>query len=134
MVALSTCEAESIAGNRALQHALWLHHLLDIMHITTDNPRILFTMDNASAIKIARHKSNTHLRKHIDVWHHHMVHHVQIESIELTHIASKDNKAHILTKPIAPAHFREGSADLVYDRPAEMPTQIKSVTPVHQGV
>lgn len=72
-----------------------------------------FYMDNASAIKIAHNQSKTHLRKHNDVRHYHLVHHVRAASINLQHTSRKTIRADILTKYIAPAYFRTASADLI---------------------
>lgn len=70
---------ESISGSRALQHALWLCRLLNEMSIRPINQPVQFKTDNCSAIKIADHKSKTHLRKHIDICHHHLAHHIRLQ-------------------------------------------------------
>lgn len=117
IIAPSTCKSEYISGSRALQHTLWIRWLLDSMHVTPRAAPSLFYMDSSTAVKIAQHTSKTQLRKHIDVRHHHLVHHVKQKIITLLHISSQHNRFDIMTKPIQRAQFQTAAAVLVQPAP-----------------
>jgi hypothetical protein len=69
VVALSSCEAEYIAGTTAACQAVWLARLLEEMMWTrADTPRIM--MDNMSAIALSKNSILHGRSKHIKTKYH----------------------------------------------------------------
>jgi hypothetical protein len=106
-VALSTMEAEYIALSHAAKEAIWLRRLLAELGILGDTATTILT-DNQAAITFA-HDSQFHARsKHIDIRHHFIRERVKDGDIDITHCASADNCADMLTKALAkPTHLKQ---------------------------
>lgn len=106
-VALSSMEAEYMALAHATKEALWLRSLFADLGLITDGPIQLYA-DNESALAFA-HDSQFHARsKHIDIRYHFVRERIISNEISVTHCASEDNAADILTKPLArPEHTRQ---------------------------
>lgn len=97
---LSSCEAEYITGNRALQHALKLRRLFDSMLIAPEQQTKQFYMDNSSATKISQHQSKSHLRNHLVVRHHHLVCHVRQTTYNYTTPQARQIKQAYSPRPL----------------------------------
>ena len=65
-VALSSTEAEYIAGAHTAKELMWLRHLFGEVGLPDDDPTVLL-MDNQSAITIAKNPQYYDQMKHIDV-------------------------------------------------------------------
>ena len=68
-VALSSTEAEYIAGTHGAKEAIWLRQFLEQIHFPPSSPTILH-IDNQSAIVIAKNPEFHDRTKHIDIRHH----------------------------------------------------------------
>ena len=104
VVALSTCEAEYIAGSLAAQEVLFLRQLLSGL----GRPQIGATtlhMDNQSAISFATNPMMTQKAKHIDIRHHFIRDHTEKGTIAPLYCKSGDNLADIFTKALAKPTF-----------------------------
>lgn len=126
-VALSTCEAEYVAASQALQETLWLRRM--IQQISAKNeienttlPPTTIATDSLPAIKVANHEGKTRRRKHIDVKHHHLAHHVDKRNIQLQHIQSDTNPADAMTKPLGPQAFSQHMTKMISPIPANTAT------------
>ena len=62
-------------------------------------------VDNKSVIKLAKNPVNHERSKHINVRFHFIRDHVKEGSVELLHVASQDQVADILTKPLPKVLF-----------------------------
>ena len=103
-VALSSMEAEYMALTHATKEALWLRTLATDLGFNITGPMSIQT-DNQSAIAFA-HNDQFHPRsKHIDIRHHFVRERIISNEIQVTHCASEDNSADLLTKALArPSH------------------------------
>ncbi|GMF31306.1 unnamed protein product [Phytophthora lilii] len=91
-VALSSAEAEYMPLALATQEVVWLRYLLLEMGFTVEKPTTVY-LDNKSAISIASNHGYTP-RAHF------IRDHVEAKTILLQHVASEDQLADYLTKPI----------------------------------
>ena len=101
-VALSSTEAEYIAGAHAAKEAVWLRQLLTELGQGTSSPTILH-IDNQSAIAIARNPEFHECTKHIDVRYHFLRQVVDDGALELVYTPTQDQVADVLTKGLPPA-------------------------------
>lgn len=103
-VALSTMEAEFMALARTTCEVLWLRQLSQELGIQNHTPTRI-QADNQSAICFAEN-ANFHARsKHIDIRYHFVRERVASHEVELSHCASEDNLADILTKALPRQQF-----------------------------
>ena len=107
IVTLSTCEAEYVAASWCVCHAIWLRRLMSKMELEQKGATII-QVDNRSAIELAKNPVNHERSKHIDVRFHFIREHVKEGSVELKHVASKDQAADIFTKPLSKEIFDRG--------------------------
>ena len=77
------------------------------MRLKQEGPTIIH-VDNKSAIELAKNPVNHERSKHIDVRFHFIREHVKEGSVELRHVASKDQAADIFTKPLSREVFERG--------------------------
>ncbi|GMF22946.1 unnamed protein product [Phytophthora lilii] len=98
-VALSSAEAEYMSLALATQEVVWLRYLLLEMGFKLEKPTTVY-LDNKSAIRIASNHGYTPRAKHIDLRAHFVRDHVEAKTIFLQHVASDDQLADYLTKPI----------------------------------
>ena len=103
-VALSSTEAEYIAGAHTAKEAIWLRQLLSELGLDMSSPTALH-IDNQSAIAIARNPEFHDRTKHIDVCYHFLRQVVEDKSIELEYIPTRDQVADTLTKGLPPASY-----------------------------
>jgi hypothetical protein len=96
-IALSSTEAEYIAGAHAAKEAIWLRRLLSKLGLPDHDPTTL-RMDNQSAIAIAKNPQFHDRTKHIEVRYHFLRHKIEEEEIELDYVPTNEQVANILTK------------------------------------
>ena len=96
-VALSSTEAEYIAATHAAKEVVWLRRLLLKLKQKVEGPTIL-TMDNQSAITIARNPEFHDHSKHIEIWHHFLRQKIEEGELGLEYTPTGDQVADILTK------------------------------------
>jgi len=98
-VALSSCEAETMAGTLCAQDALFARNLLqEILGRELLQPSYVYG-DNVASLFLAQNNSVGQRTKHIDVRHrfmHDLV--VGQKLVELRHVRSEDNSADINSK------------------------------------
>ena len=105
-VALSSCEAEFMAGTEASRQAIWLQDLLaEIMSMSSE--RVVIKIDNQSAIALTRNPVFHGRSKHIHPRYHFIRECVEKGLIEVEHVPGTEQKADILTKALARIKFRE---------------------------
>lgn len=105
-IALSTCEAEYIAGAAAACQAVWLSRLLDdIAGASAQQP--ILKMDNQSAIALSRNPVLHDRSKHIDTKFHFIRECVEHGRIGLDYVKTQEQLADILTKSLGRARFCE---------------------------
>jgi hypothetical protein len=99
--ALSSCEAEYIAGSIAAQEAMWFKNMINDLHIPgLKIDQIPFYVDNQSAIAVAKNPEHHNRMKHIENRMHFLRDCVQNGNISIRWVPSKDNLADFLTKPL----------------------------------
>ena len=98
-VALSSTEAEYISLGSCIQSGLALKSALK--HLGNPPPIPSFIgCDNEGAISIMSNTSHHSRAKHIDVKYHFSRMHVDSKHFDIIHVASRENCADILTKPL----------------------------------
>ncbi|GKB34442.1 hypothetical protein Tco_0879384 [Tanacetum coccineum] len=97
-LAISTTEAEYVSAEKACQQALWMKQALIKYDIRLDDVPIM--CDNKGAIDLSRNPVQHSRTIHIEIRHHFLRDNVQRGNIFIEKVASKDNLADILTKPL----------------------------------
>ncbi|XP_074328340.1 secreted RxLR effector protein 161-like [Apium graveolens] len=103
-VALSSCEAEFMAGTAAACQAVWLRKLLSQIVDVKPGPVIIY-LDNRSAIDLAKNQVFHGRSKHIDIQYHFIRECIEKGEIKLMHVHTSEQKADILTKALAAVKF-----------------------------
>jgi len=103
-VALSSAEAEYMAAGAAVQEMLWVRSLLREMGFEQDGASVLLC-DNQAAMAMAANDVHHARTKHIDIRHHFIREHVAAGTVRLEYVASADQQADILTKPLGRVLF-----------------------------
>ena len=106
VVALSSCEAEYIAGAGAACQAVWLTRLLK--DVTGNDPQAPhLKMDNMSAIALSKNLVLHDRSKHIDTKFHYIRECVDKGSILLEYASTQDQLADLMTKALGRVRFCE---------------------------
>ena len=105
-VALSSCEAEFMAGTEAARQAIWLQ---DLLSEVTGEPceTVLIRIDNQSAIALTRNPVFHGKSKHIHKRYHFIRECVENGQVEVEHVPGEEQKADILTKALGRIKFKE---------------------------
>ncbi|GJR45098.1 retrovirus-related pol polyprotein from transposon TNT 1-94 [Tanacetum coccineum] len=102
-LAISTTEAEYISAGKACQQALWMKQALIDYDVQLDDVPIM--CDNKGAIDLSKNPVQHSRTKHIEIRHHFLRDNVQKGHISIEKVASVDNIADILTKPLKRESF-----------------------------
>ncbi|GJS87329.1 hypothetical protein Tco_0769965 [Tanacetum coccineum] len=97
-LAISTTKSEYVAAGRACQQALWMKQA--IKDYDNHCEYILVLCDNKGAIDLSKNPVHHSRTKHIEIRYHSLRDNVQKGNILMEKIASKDNIADSLTKPL----------------------------------
>jgi hypothetical protein len=98
LCALSTAEAEYVAGGQCCTQLLWMSQTLRDFGYNLS--KVLLLCDNESAIRMADNPVEHSRTKHIDIRHHFLRDHQQKGDIEVYHINTENQLANIFTKPL----------------------------------
>ncbi|KAK2404675.1 putative mitochondrial protein [Trifolium repens] len=104
VIALSSCEAEYVAGSLTSCQANWLQSLLSEMGIIEDITVVL-NLDNKSAINLAKNPISHGKSKHIETRFHFLRDQVSKGKLKLEFCSSEDQQADILTKVVKRDQF-----------------------------
>ncbi|KAK9059144.1 hypothetical protein SSX86_021763 [Deinandra increscens subsp. villosa] len=105
-VALSSCEAEFMAATAAACQAIWLQDLLE--EITGwEKEKLTIRVDNKSAIALTKNHVFHGKSKHIHTRFHFIRECVERSQVKVEHVSGEEQKADILTKPLARIKFKE---------------------------
>ncbi|KAK2440388.1 putative mitochondrial protein [Trifolium repens] len=99
VVALSSCEAEYIAGAYAACQAVWINSVLRELQIDVKKP-ITLQIDNQSAINLAKNPVLHGRSKHIEARFHFLREQVNQNLIEVVHCATGSQIADAMTKSL----------------------------------
>lgn len=106
VVALSSCEAEYIAAATTACLGTWLSRLLADLRKEKEEAVVL-RIDNKSAISLCKNPVYHDRSKHIDTRYHYIRESVENGRIIVEHVASEEQLADILTKPLGRVKFIE---------------------------
>ena len=95
---MSTAEAEYVAASLCCSQVLWQKQQLLDYSIKLDH--IPIKCDNTSTINLNKNSIQHSRTKHIDIRHHFLRDHVQINDISLEFIDTNNQLADIFTKPL----------------------------------
>ncbi|GAU37412.1 hypothetical protein TSUD_361170 [Trifolium subterraneum] len=104
VIALSSCEAEYVAGSLAACQANWLQSLLSEMKII-GNITIMLKIENKSAINLAKNPVSHGKSKHIETRFHFLRDQVNKGKLSLEYCSTNDQQADILTKAVKRDQF-----------------------------
>jgi Reverse transcriptase (RNA-dependent DNA polymerase) len=110
-VALSSTEAEYLAGAHAAKETIWLRRLLSELGHDT-HPATTLHIDNQSAIAAARNPDFHDRTKHIDIRYHFLRHKVENEEIDLQYVPTGSQVADVLTKGLVREKYERFSAEM----------------------
>jgi hypothetical protein len=99
-VALSTVEAEYMAACSASKEAVWQRAILAQAGVSTGHAMLILT-DNQGAMGLAKNPNHHQRSKHIDVRYHYVRQQVARRTIRLDYVATADQAADQLTKPLS---------------------------------
>ena len=106
MVALSSCEAEYIAGATAACQGVWLSRLLvDLVNMKAVAP--LLYIDNKSVLALTKNLVLHKRSKHIDVRFHFIRDCINNGTLETDYVRTGDQLADLLTKPLPCKRLQE---------------------------
>jgi hypothetical protein len=103
-VALSTTEAEYMAAAEAVKEAIWLRGLVSDLGLQQDDTVVF--CDSQSAIHLTKNQMYHERTKHIDVRYHFLREVVTQGDITVKKIATAENPADMLTKPLPILKFK----------------------------
>ena len=96
-VAASSCKAEYMAASHCTKEVLWLRNLLGCLEITQANATVLLHCNNQGAIALTKDASLHSCSKHIDVAHHLVWEHVEMNQIIFQYLPTHKMPADTLT-------------------------------------
>ena len=99
VVALSTTEAEYVAGVAAGKEICWLQNLLGELGYTASAPSKLY-IDNQSALSVAKNPEHHGRMKHMDLCFYWLRDKVQMNTISPLYMPTEDMPADLLTKAL----------------------------------
>ena len=99
-VALSTVEAEYMAACAASKEGVWQRAILAQAGVSTGHAMLILT-DNQGAMALAKNPNHHQRSKHIDVRYHYVRRQVAKRVIQLEYIATVEQAADQLTKPLS---------------------------------
>jgi transposase len=102
-VSLSTMEAEIIAASEAAKEIIWLVRMCK--EVTVENSVPVLNIDNMSTVKLVKNPIFHKRSKHIEVRNLFVREQYENNVIAVNHIASNDQLADILTKPLPRVRF-----------------------------
>ncbi|GJY59650.1 hypothetical protein Tco_0459542 [Tanacetum coccineum] len=102
-LAIPAIEAKYVSAGKACQRALWMKQSLIDYDIQLDDVPIMY--DNKGVIDLSKNPVQHSRTKHIEIRHHFLRDNVQKGNISIEKVASKDNLADILTKPLKREQF-----------------------------
>jgi hypothetical protein len=103
-VALSSCEAELMAGSEAAKEAVYLSNLAKDLGVLDEAPVELF-MDNKSAIDTAYNPQHHGRMKHVERRHYFIRELVETHKLRVPFVSTVHNIADFFTKALPPDRF-----------------------------
>nr|GEV27203.1 retrovirus-related Pol polyprotein from transposon TNT 1-94 [Tanacetum cinerariifolium] len=97
-LAISTTEAEYVSAKKACQQALWMKQALIDYDKRLDEFSIMY--DNKGAIDLNRNPIQHSITKNIEIRYYFLRDNVQKGNVSIEKVASEDNTAGVLTKPL----------------------------------
>jgi hypothetical protein len=106
IVALSSCEAEYVAGAAAACQGIWLSRLIADM-LGTKEMTVKLLMDNQSAIALSKNPVHHDRSKHIDTRYHFLRQCIEEGKVEVDHVGTDQQLADLFTKALGRVKFVE---------------------------
>ncbi len=103
--ALSTTEAEYVAGCESAKEAVWINRLLKEIG-KEDSLPVPLLCDNQSAIRLAKNPEFHQRTKHVDIKYHFIREQYENGVIDLQYVGTENQLADILTKPLETKRFQ----------------------------
>jgi hypothetical protein len=105
-VALSSCEAEYVAGALGTCQGVWLSTLVADITVQ-DVKKFRLLIDNQAAIELSKNPVFHERSKHIDTRYHYIRDCIEQGVVDVDHVGTEDQLADILTKPLGRVRFVE---------------------------
>jgi hypothetical protein len=98
-VAKSTMEAEYMSASSATSEAMYLRQLM--AELGYPQSCVVLHSDNSACVAVASNPGHHRKSKHIDIHHHYCREQVAAGTIKMVQVASEDQLADVLTKPLS---------------------------------
>ena len=118
-IALSSTEAEIMAASQAGAEIIYFRGLLREMGADMSEPTVLY-VDNSGAIELSKDLKSCQRSRHIERRYLKIREWVAQGEIVVKYVATKDNHADVLTKPLDAASFRRHADALMGRSPASV--------------
>jgi hypothetical protein len=106
VVAISSCEAEYVAGATATCQGVWLSRLIAEL-LGTILAKVKLMVDNKSAITLSKNPVHHDRSKHIDTKFHYIRECIEERKIDVVHVGTDGQLADIFTKALGRVKFVE---------------------------
>ena len=128
-VSTSTTESEYIAVSESAKEAVWLRGMLG--ELGYRQGRTQLNGDNQGSIALANKPAIHSRTKHIDIRYHLIRELIENKTISLGYVESANQKADVLTKPLAKPRHVANVRDLRLEQPKRSNYRNSDVAPVH---
>ena len=112
--AMSSAEAEYMAGCEASLEAVYLRRLLTDLGFPQNEPTVIY-QDSQPAIKMEKNPALHKLSKHIDLRYHSVRDHINLGVVTMKWVSTNEMLADVLTKPLGPIKHSLNSKKLLVD-------------------
>jgi len=110
----STAESELMAADELARNLVWLRTLFKELGIEQKEPTIMHE-DNQACIRISEGGGNFSKRKHMDLRYHYLAILVEKKTLVMKHIATNEQVADLLTKPLERNLFQHFVGSIAQD-------------------
>ena len=102
-IALSTCEAETIAAAEFAKVVIWFQRLVSELGY---GKMPIIRIDNQASIKLLRESQLSRRSRHMDVRHFFIREKIEAKILDISYVPSESNLSDILTKPMNKSVFQ----------------------------
>ena len=112
VVALSTCDAEYVAGSLGACQAVWMMNLLKELKLREKRP-VCLLIDNKSTINLAKHPTLHGRSKHIELKFRYIRDQVSKGNVNVEYCQTEEQLADLMTKLVQVSRFKQICSRLI---------------------
>lgn len=114
-MAHSTADAEYIAADSVTRNVMWFRCLMKELSEEQVNSTII-DEDNMAFVSLSHGEGRYLTSKHIGLRYHYLKEKIDEIEIKLDYVATDDQLADLLTKPLPPSRFKTMKRHMVFER------------------